>query len=357
MHEDWGRILKVAKDARITMVIGASDTGKTTLVKYLATAISNAGHTCGIIDADMGQSEIGPPTTIGLGGIYEPIKSIHQVEVSGIYFVGSISPKGYLLPTVIGTKKMVDRAVRMGFDRILIDTTGLVQGPLGQTLKGYKIELIEPDLLIFLQRQSECMPIIKRFRSTSQPQILVLCPSHQVSTKSPAKRKEYRERALISYFSNRRIKKLDLKNLCLVDFDLLSGVQVSEKELNVLSQRLDKVVLWAGSFDDEFHIVTIDPITSLEQKYLWDYVKKDLVFTYTLGEFVDILVGCYNMKGECFSLGIVRKIDFFAQEAEVEIAEDREGITGIKFSRYKINQDGSGYFLQRKIAISQESLG
>ena len=58
-------VLEAVRRARVTMVVGASDTGKTTLTAYLAGALAARGETVAVVDADVGQSEIGPPTTVG----------------------------------------------------------------------------------------------------------------------------------------------------------------------------------------------------------------------------------------------------------------------------------------------------
>ena len=345
------QILNRVSQARVTMVVGASDTGKTTLIKSLAFEINKFGHTCGIVDADMGQSDIGPPTTIGLGEFYDPSKNVNHFEVKGIYFVGSITPKGYLLPTVVGTKIMVDKALKLGFDHVLIDTTGLIQGSLGRTLKEHKIELVNPDLIIILQRENECEYLIKRFKAISNHHIIVMKPSEEVRNKFPAERREYRERSLQAYFFNSKLKKLNLKGFYLLDIPLFSGNPLSEKEKNYLSQKIDQELLWAESQGEEIHLVALDSIKNLVEKPPKNDIGRRLLFAYTPSEFEDILVGLYNRAGECYSLGIVRKIDFATQQVEIEVAEDKEEPVGIKFSRCRINQNGSVYFLPRRNLI------
>ena len=54
-------------EARVSVVIGASDAGKTTLIAALASELASRGEPVGVVDSDVGQSEIGPPATVGLG--------------------------------------------------------------------------------------------------------------------------------------------------------------------------------------------------------------------------------------------------------------------------------------------------
>ena len=51
--------------APVVLFIGDVDTGKTTLITYILNKLVKQGLKVGIIDADIGQSDVGPPTTIG----------------------------------------------------------------------------------------------------------------------------------------------------------------------------------------------------------------------------------------------------------------------------------------------------
>src|SRR3989442_7161458 len=63
------RALEAAARARVTLILGTSDTGKTSLTARLAGALAARGERVAVVDADVGQSEIGPPTTVGLGHV------------------------------------------------------------------------------------------------------------------------------------------------------------------------------------------------------------------------------------------------------------------------------------------------
>lgn len=55
------------------MILGGSDTGKTSLVEYIANLLVSK-FKVGIVDCDMGQSHIGPPTTIAWGRVGNGLK-------------------------------------------------------------------------------------------------------------------------------------------------------------------------------------------------------------------------------------------------------------------------------------------
>ena len=109
--------LDAAARSRVTVVIGESDTGKTSLVAALANALFSRDATVAIVDADIGQSEIGPPTTVGLGRVTRQLGRPADAEVVVLRFVGATSAARDLRATVQATGQLVDRARALGFER------------------------------------------------------------------------------------------------------------------------------------------------------------------------------------------------------------------------------------------------
>src|SRR5262249_29911903 len=136
-----------------TLVLGHPGLGKSWLVRYLAQQLSAQGHLVGILSTDMGQSSVGVPTCLGLS-LRPPWQA---ADVS--WFIGDTTPVGNLLPTVVGTARLVEYA-RQHVPVLLIDTNGLVEGPLGRTLKYHKALAIRVDHLVALQREAELEPLL-----------------------------------------------------------------------------------------------------------------------------------------------------------------------------------------------------
>jgi len=190
------------------MVIGESDVGKTTLVTALAKELARRKRSVAVVDADLGQSEIGPPTTIGLGRVGPSLTRLSEAKLVAMAFVGSTSPARRLRATVLGTSRMVERARRLGFARILIDTSGLIRGPLGHALKRAKIDRVRPDILIVLQRADECEELLRRYEGGRVAIVRLLAADR--GRRSPAVRARHRRRAFARYFANARTTRLDL---------------------------------------------------------------------------------------------------------------------------------------------------
>jgi polynucleotide 5'-hydroxyl-kinase GRC3/NOL9 len=195
------------------MVIGESDAGKTTFVTALANGLLAKRYRVAVVDADLGQSEIGPPTTIGLGRVRSRLRRLGDAEVLAMYFVGVTSPARSLLGAVIGTRRMLDRARAAGMQRVVIDTSGLVSGHLGRTLKQAKIDATDPDLVVCLERAGECQHIVAAYAGATRPEVIRLTAAATVRSRSAEDRRRYREERLNEYFASARPVALDLRRV------------------------------------------------------------------------------------------------------------------------------------------------
>lgn len=189
------------RGSRVIMVVGGPDTGKTTFIEELSGLLSERAAVA-VLDLDMGQSHIGPPTTIAWGRVEGGFKGWNNIRAEDIYFTGTLSPPGNLLPALVGAKKVLDLAVSR-CEKLVIDTTGLIAGPLGRVFKHYKIELLNPDVIIGLERASELDHILGPLKSGKRT-IIRLKTRKAVSYKTPAARAGYRQEAFRRYFLDSR---------------------------------------------------------------------------------------------------------------------------------------------------------
>ena len=186
------------------MSSGASDTGKTTCLRAAASHLAQRGLLpLAIVDADIGQSTVGPPTTVGLTLVTKrnlPILLTDRLPCHAMSFVGALSPVGYLLQTIVATKRLVDKALRRGARAVLVDTTGLIGQSVGFQLKLNKIELLEPRHIVALQREGELEGLLSVLAGRLGLTVHRLAVSCQVRPRSPAERYRYRTNRFAVYF-------------------------------------------------------------------------------------------------------------------------------------------------------------
>ena len=188
----------------VVFLVGGIDTGKTTFGLEMMRRAAAAGLPAAFVDSDIGQSTVGPPTTIGLklclDGAEVTRTSVRVADALG--FVGSITPPGYLLPLVSGTAKMVEQARASGCRLIVVDTTGYVSGIGGQLLKFYKADAVQPDVVVGFRRGGELEPVLGHARRFTPGEVMELDVPPEVMPRAADERATYRERQFAAYFAS-----------------------------------------------------------------------------------------------------------------------------------------------------------
>ena len=212
IEENWNHLLnKIKQEAsfKIIYVIGSNDSGKSTLCRFLSDNLSINSQTA-YIDCDPGQSLIGPPTTVGLMQLFqlgdEKLSQYH-------YFVGSTTPRGHLLQALTGIKKLTEQAVRLGAQRIILDSCGFVLDQVAREFQFRIIDLIQPDYLIVLHRPDEDFRWVSNFRRHPQINTYRLPISPSVIARTPAERRNYREEKFRKYFEFGEPQELILRGI------------------------------------------------------------------------------------------------------------------------------------------------
>jgi len=341
MRDEWGDPgweMAVARAAgvRVILVIGETDTGKTSFTTLLANALLSRGLSVGVVDADLGQSDIGPPTTVGLGRLRLPMTQLGDAELAGLYFVGSTSPQGHMLPTILGTRLMAEKAKRLGLDRVIVDTSGLVRGEMGRLLKQHKIDLVDPDLVLCLQRAGECEHILRPYDTGSRPAVVRLSSSGSTRRRSQEERRLHRERSLQTYFAGARPIHLDLGRVLLRQPALYVGSPLPPRQIEDLAALLDDMVLWAERRGNELVVVTPDPLKEPQIRQIQKRYEDLGLANYSLDDFQGVLAGLDDERRETLGLGIVRSIDFAKQTLVVETTLPESGIAAVRLGRHKL---------------------
>ena len=210
---DWRAVLDEVGDARVIVIIGASDAGKTTLVTTLAGELASRGAAVAVVDADVGQSEIGPPTTVGLGRVMGRLERLSDAALIALQFVGVSSPARDIRGVVDATRRMADRARAERFDRVLVDTSGLIAGWPGRMLKERKIAAVDPDLVLILQCADEGESIVARYAATSRPRVARLAAGGRPRSRSQSTRRAHRMAALDRYLTGAAVVSIPLSGV------------------------------------------------------------------------------------------------------------------------------------------------
>lgn len=195
------QLAKELATASTVMLLGALDTGKTTLAHRVAAAAVAQDRVVGMVDADVDNSTIGPPTCVGMRLVRTPAELEQPGAADALHFVGTLSPSRLILQQVIATASMVERAREAGAEIVIIDTTATVSGVAGETLKYHKMELCRPDRVVALQRGSEMEPIVGMLNRFFSVEVDMMPAEPEVTVRSPDERAAWRAEALAQAFA------------------------------------------------------------------------------------------------------------------------------------------------------------
>jgi polynucleotide 5'-kinase involved in rRNA processing len=194
---------RAARDAHTVLFVGGIDAGKSSLARAVAAYALTLGRSVAYLDGDLGQKTVGPPGTVAMKRIRsaDDLTFERLADADALAFVGSTSPQGHLLPLVTGMARLHGRAVADGADLIVVDTSGMVSGIYGQLVKYHKVELLQPDLVVGLQRGEELAPVLGVIERFFDMDVISVGVHPSVVPTSVEQRAEHREQAMARYFA------------------------------------------------------------------------------------------------------------------------------------------------------------
>jgi polynucleotide 5'-hydroxyl-kinase GRC3/NOL9 len=192
----WDNIINSIQETgrKRIIIIGPSDTGKSTLTLFISNKLISRGFRPLVIDSDIGQGELSPPACIGSRIISRQTIDLAKGNFGYIIFIGNIQPIGYESRIINSIKKVLDK-LNTNNNITLINTDGYV----GNNEKNYKIELIEkikPDCIICLGSNDQTIDLFEiikeKFSKNTNIQILKGQSPHQEIKKNLSERREKR---------------------------------------------------------------------------------------------------------------------------------------------------------------------
>ncbi|MBI5968425.1 MAG: hypothetical protein HY882_11295 [Deltaproteobacteria bacterium] len=205
----WER-LDFSRLGGILMVLGAPDVGKSTFAQYLYRRICASSAYVAYLDGDPGQSILGPPATLTLALNARGDASFPPQGRIWRSFVGSVSPRGHMLPMLTGAFRLTTAAREDGAQAIIHDTSGFVS-PVGggSNLKLAKIEVLRPTLIFAIQREQELERLLIPLRRSHRVQVIELSSSPAARRRDPATRRGYRTNQFANYFTNSQLLRMN----------------------------------------------------------------------------------------------------------------------------------------------------
>ena len=239
-------LLALPRGATVVL-LGAADSGKTTWVRDAVLALTGAGRSVAVVDSDLGQSEIGPPGTIGaaLALPGAEFRSLRDLPLMAGYFIGAVSPARLALEVCVGTVQTARAAKKSRPDLVLVDTDGYVQGNPARQFKRRLCELLLPQVVLALTRAEELDPLLKAFAKLDTPEVWRVPVQTAVQHKTSAARATRRAARFLSALDGSEPLVFSLDDVALQGTLLGTGDPLPHHLIQFLSQSLGRPALYA----------------------------------------------------------------------------------------------------------------
>jgi len=312
----WTPALDAARAGGALFLIGGVDSGKSTLAAILANAAIEAGRATAVVDADTGQSDIGPPTCVGMARVTNPIRSLDSLPADAVDFVGSSSPVGHLLSAAASADAMTTAARETGADTIIIDTTGLISGGVARALKSAKIRLLGPDVLIALQAEDEAEHLLTPYAHRSRPRVIRLRQSRRTKPRTRDQRTARRQAKFREYFIGGRDITITWDQVPMDNTAWTTGEPAPGHIRAFAEERAECEVHYAEARADGLLLIVSGKPSAAGLRSLGpDFGGPARAIE--IGVLDHLLVGLLGGCGETLALGILEAIDFRARTLSI----------------------------------------
>jgi polynucleotide 5'-hydroxyl-kinase GRC3/NOL9 len=329
--EWWHNLLEKIPDKTV-MFIGKVDSGKSSSILYLANKLLLNGTRVSIIDSDIGQSDLGPPGVISSSNLRDPVYQMKLLDPEFMYFIGDKSPRGHLLQFLVGTWEAF-RDVKE--KTILINTTGFVDGAAARTLKKLKIELLQPDVIIFIERSEGELRHLIRSVPISAKAVNVRSPVRDLP-KDKGYRSLCRKALYKKYLENGSRRTFDLRKVRIENTFLFTGDERREYA-PFLSELMGSGVIWVEESADMLLILSEGYVERMKVKKLEDLMRKEVKCA-PINVYKNLYVGL-KLNGRCSGVGIMESFDPLDGKAEI-LTRYGGDVDSIIFGFIRLSEDG-----------------
>jgi len=196
------------------MVMGGVDSGKTSFCAYLANRALKENWKAAVIDGDLGQSDIGPSSTVGFSHVTKPIKDLFEMEVESACFIGVTTPSLAVSKVIEELETLKNRVLETDVEFLIVNTDGWVEG---EDAVKYKVQLAEkatPDIVVAIQQTDELTPILTVLKKMKT---IAIDSPLAIRKRKQEKRKILRELSYKKYLKNAKVQLFHLTQVKIKD--------------------------------------------------------------------------------------------------------------------------------------------
>jgi len=318
------------------MVIGGMDSGKTSFCTFLVNEAVMKKWRTSVIDADLGQSDVGPPSTVGFNFVTEPVKDLFEIDAQDAVFVGSTSPSGAINKVIEGLTQLKDKVIEAGVDFLVINTDGWVEGEEAAAYKVRLAEKVGSSAVVGMQRGNELTPILDALHGVK---VLVIDSPQLIQPRNREKRKVLRELSYKKYLKGAKMQSFSLSWIKVIDSLLGAGGPLHHRRLETLSNLLGKRPIYSEETVATILVVLkkSEAVTEEQIKDAEEHFGKR-VKVIREGDEEGLLVGLKDEEDLFLGIGILHEVDYKRKILKIYTPVS-EKVSMLCFGQIKLNKN------------------
>jgi len=337
-NDSSGELNALQTKPTIAMVLGAADSGKSSLCTYLVNRQLQEKKRVAVLDGDLGQSDIGPPCTVAYAYVTKRLTDLFNLKAKNAFFVGATSPVGVINKVIEGLNSLKKEILGNGPDTVIVNTDGWVEG---EDAIYYKIKLVEelnPDIIFFIQQKDELVQIsnaLEKFRK-----VIVESPE-VISQRSGEKRRNLRELGYVKYLGGAKVQSYPLGWLKIEEHEVF-GLGKKRVSMRYAKQIYDLLGMKPLQFTESEGKISIIVgrrrwIETENLKKVEEFTKKKATVI-RKGEEEGLLIALCNSENKFLGIGVLQEIDYLRKSLKI-LSPVSEGVSIVTIGNVKLDRN------------------
>ncbi len=318
----------------VAFVMGPTDAGKSSFTALLLNRALVKGLKPGVIDADIGQADVGPPGFVSATLVDRKILWLRWLRPQYMRFVGNVTPyrlEKRIITAIVDLRHIL---VRNGAQLIAVDSDGWVYGLQALEYKVEAIRALRPDALVVIGDES-LGAMIERMLKGFKMRIYTVKSPAVVWARDREDRRLLRTEGYRRFFEGAKVRKVKLDEIGVIGSCLYTGTLLPPERLEELARALGVRVVAASETSETLVVVTEG---SPRADALERLGREKHVYVIHKGDEKGLYVAVLGPDMEEKAPGVLLNVNYETGEAEILTSYEGE-IGGIIIGSLKLNVD------------------
>jgi polynucleotide 5'-hydroxyl-kinase GRC3/NOL9 len=345
--QSFKEFLNLQTRPAIIMTLGSVDSGKSSFCTYFLNKALGERKKVAVLDGDLGQSDIGPPSTVAYAFVNRPTTDLFSLRAKNACFLGDTSPSRAPNKVIAALAYLRQEILASNAEVVVINTDGWVEGENAVNYKTQLADELNPDVIIGIQQKDELAPIIDRLGKFKKIAVESPCV---ITQRDVDKRRSLRELGYLKYLGNAKVQSLSLGWLKVEGSELLDicKTHVNDRHASKICELLGMRPLFLSERRGSICVIIgrrrwidDDNVRNVEE-----YMKKKVIVT-RKGEEEGLLAGLYDSKRRFLGIGVLQEIDYLRKTVKISTPVSKD-ICVLALGKVKLDKN------MKEIAIAEE---